>query len=152
MAVWNQQSSVDIICLLSNLFANCALETLEDKAEKELQIFHFRALLGSSYSGEIHVFPIGKVLSFTYSVSWRYSMTNFILKLFSFTPQKYKLCSPLCIESISTLVPQRKSSVLDTRRVQSILNCYAYIHVSADILSCTTPLARMKRTILCSNS
>lgn len=77
----------------------------------EKQILHFRALLGISYSGEIHVLPLGKVLFFTYSVSWQYRVTHFILKLFSFTPQKYKLCSPLCIDSINTLVPLRKSLV-----------------------------------------
>lgn len=51
---------VSLMCILSNLSANCALQILENKAVGRMQISHFMAVLGGSHPGEINELPLGK--------------------------------------------------------------------------------------------
>lgn len=51
---------VSLMCILSHLSANCALQILENKAVGRMQISRFIAVLGGSHPGEINELPLGK--------------------------------------------------------------------------------------------
>lgn len=52
---------VSLMCILSHLSANCALQILENKAVGRMQISRFIAVLGGSHPGEINELPLGKL-------------------------------------------------------------------------------------------